>query len=120
MDDVRILDRLEHMLDAIMAIEAFVKGKNFVSFRSDHMVKDAVERNIERLSDASRHGHEALKNSHPNIDWRGIADMGNVLRHAYPMVNDKEILEAVTLGPPPRRFAVAVMARIAREGMDQP
>jgi uncharacterized protein with HEPN domain len=26
---------------------------------------------------------EALKLEHPHIDWRGVADIGNVLRHAY-------------------------------------
>ncbi len=43
----------------------------------------AVERYLERLSEASRHVPDALKEKHPNIDWRGVADLGNVLRHAY-------------------------------------
>jgi hypothetical protein len=29
------------------------------------------------------HIPQELKEKHPEIDWRGFADIGNVLRHAY-------------------------------------
>jgi uncharacterized protein with HEPN domain len=43
----------------------------------------AMERYLERLSEASRHVPQELKEKHPEVDWRGVADIGNVLRHAY-------------------------------------
>jgi uncharacterized protein with HEPN domain len=42
-----------------------------------------VERGVEILSKASRHLAENLKARHPNIPWRKVAGIGNVLRHNY-------------------------------------
>jgi uncharacterized protein with HEPN domain len=58
---------------------------------------------------------EALKLEHPHIDWRGVADIGNVLRHAYDQVVDQEIWETVTqdLGSL-RRAVTAILTEIAR------
>ncbi len=56
----------------------------------------AVERYLERLSEASRHVPDELKDKYPNIDWRGVADVGNVLRHAYDQVMDHRIWQIVT------------------------
>jgi uncharacterized protein with HEPN domain len=33
---------------------------------------------------------EALKLEHPNIDWRGVTDIENVLRHAYDRVSTRK------------------------------
>ena len=78
----RILDRLRDILNAIDAIQRYTDGRSYASFKADRLVVDAVERNIERLSEASRHIPEAMKLEHPEIHWRAVADVGNVLRHA--------------------------------------
>jgi uncharacterized protein with HEPN domain len=53
--------RLDDMLAAIERIEAFTRGKTFEQFASDRMLADAVERNIERISEASRRIPDTLK-----------------------------------------------------------
>lgn len=47
------------------------------------MLRDAVTRNLEIISEASRHLDEEAKGPHADIPWRQIADLGNRLRHAY-------------------------------------
>jgi uncharacterized protein with HEPN domain len=42
-----------------------------------------VQRGIEIVSEASRYLSEALKLRHPEIPWRKVAGVGNVLRHDY-------------------------------------
>jgi len=42
----------------------------------------AVERLIEVISEASRFIPPELKDKEPGINWRGLADLGNRLRHA--------------------------------------
>lgn len=102
-------DRLRHMTEAIEAITRLCTGKDFASFAADPDVVAAVERYIERLSEASRHVPETLKHRHPHIDWRGVADIGNVLRHAYDQVIDEEVWETVTQDLGPLQQAVAAL-----------
>ena len=66
---------------------------------------------MERLSEASRHIPDALKEKHPTVDWRGVADLGNVLRHAYEQVVDRRIWETVTADLAPLKSAVEAIRR---------
>jgi uncharacterized protein with HEPN domain len=73
------------------------------------MLRDAVERNIERISEASRHIPRSVKAKHPEIPWRKIAGIGNILRHAYPIVDDSLVWEVVVRDLPPLRATVEQM-----------
>jgi uncharacterized protein with HEPN domain len=66
-------------------------GKREADFVTDRLLIDAVERNIERISEASRHIPEALKAKYPHLSWRAIAGIGNILRHDYPHTKPVEI-----------------------------
>lgn len=83
-----IRQRLQDILDAIARIERFTRGKSFEDFLADAMLRDAVERNIERISETSCRLPEELTARHPGIRWRAVADIGNILRHAYDDVDD--------------------------------
>lgn len=58
-------------------------GQTKASFAADVMLRMAVERLLEIISEASRHIPPEMKNTEPNINWRRLADLGNWLRHAY-------------------------------------
>jgi Ribonuclease HepT-like len=75
------------------------------------MLRDAVERNSERISEASRHIPEHLKTRHSEIPWPKVAGIGNILRHAYPIVDDSMVWEVVARDlPPPQSHHRAVAA----------
>ena len=63
---------------------------------TDLLARLAVERCIEIISEGSRHVPSTFKQEWPNIDWRYVADIGNVLRHAYHKV-DFDILWNIVL-----------------------
>lgn len=52
-------------------------------FADDLVIRLAVERLLEVISEASRFIPTDLKSREPAINWRGLADLGNWLRHAY-------------------------------------
>ncbi len=66
----------------------------------------AVERAFEILSEASRHLPPELKARYPDINWRGIADIGNVLRHAYDGVNRFQLWDIMAIDVPELRSIV--------------
>jgi uncharacterized protein with HEPN domain len=115
-----VSDRLQHILDALARIEALTAGKSFGDYAADWVVRDAVERNLERLCEASRHISDDLKARHADIRWRLVADLGNVLRHAYDAIVDERIWDIVTNDLPPLKAAIEAMLRDAENaGSDQ-
>jgi uncharacterized protein with HEPN domain len=84
-------DRLAHILTAIDDIQAALNGSSREDFAADLVLRLAVERMFEIISEASRHIPDDLKAKADHIQWKRIADLGNWLRHAYHRV-DPEIL----------------------------
>ncbi|MCH9019709.1 MAG: DUF86 domain-containing protein [Proteobacteria bacterium] len=111
MDARKVRYRLEHILEAIAAIESFVADKDFETYQSDRILHDAVERNLERLCEAARTIPEELKAEHPEIPWPQITGLGNVLRHAYNAIDDQTIWDTLATGLPPLKAAVESMIR---------
>jgi uncharacterized protein with HEPN domain len=52
----------------------------------DRQKRWQVERGLEIVSEASRHLPEDLKARHPEIPWRKVAGIGDVLCHEYTRV----------------------------------
>jgi len=91
MPSSELASRLEDILEAIAVIGTYTSGKTEDHYAAERMLRDAVERNVERISEASRHIPRSLKAPHPQIPWRKVAGIGNILRHAYPIVDDSLI-----------------------------
>lgn len=88
---VRLLD----MLDAIEGIRTAVAGLDYKAYERGWIVRRAVERGLEIISEASRHVPDHVKVEHPGVPWRQIAGIGNVLRHEYQRVEDRLIWNVV-------------------------
>ena len=84
------------------------------------MVRDAVERNLERISEASRHIPSELKARRKDIAWRAVAGLGNVLRHDYPRVKDPRVWQIVANDLPALKAAVeAMLLEAEKAGRDR-
>jgi uncharacterized protein with HEPN domain len=81
-------DRFRHMLDAVARLETPTAGRTFEDYAADWVIRNAVERNLERVAEASRHIPSELEARHKGIDWRRLAGIGNILRDAYPIVDE--------------------------------
>jgi uncharacterized protein with HEPN domain len=82
--ELRLLD----ILRAIAGIQGTVRGLRYENYITVWSVKHASERGLEIISEASRHIPEDLKDKAPEIPWRQIAGIGNVLRHSYESFSD--------------------------------
>jgi uncharacterized protein with HEPN domain len=105
------------MLEAIARIETLTAGKTLTDYSQNSDMAAAIERYLERLPEASRHLPEELKVAEPQIDWRGVADVGNVLRHAYDQISDHRMWAIVTDDLAPLKSAVErMLAQLQRDG----
>jgi uncharacterized protein with HEPN domain len=76
-------ERIAHIDTAIDSIREAVAGHTEASFADNMMLRLAIERLLEIISEASRHIPSEMKAKDPDINWRRLADLGNWLRHAY-------------------------------------
>ena len=105
-----LADRLIHILEAISNIQAFLDGKTREQFAADMFLRLAVERSFEIISEASRRIPEAAKMQESQVNWRGMADLGNRLRHAYHRVDPSTLWEIAERDLPPlKAFAEKVI-----------
>jgi uncharacterized protein with HEPN domain len=83
------------MLESIQGIEAAIVGKTFRDYQRSWLLRSAIERGIEVISEASRHLGRELKSQHKDVRWKDIAGIGNILRHDYQRVDGQIIWNAV-------------------------
>ena len=106
---VPVVGRLRHILAEIELVRSFVAGRSLDDHRRDRMLRRAVERSLEIISEASRHIPTDLQAAHPEIPWRSVADIGNVLRHGYDQIADHRIWAVVEQELEPLEKAVRAM-----------
>jgi uncharacterized protein with HEPN domain len=81
-------ERLNDILVNIGHAREFVSGMTFAAFAKNRLVRYAVERAVEIISEASRRLPDETKARMTGLNWRGIAAVGNVYRHEYETVDD--------------------------------
>jgi uncharacterized protein with HEPN domain len=77
------LIRLSDILENINAATEMIEGVDFSAYRNDVMLRRAIERCVEIISEASRHIPTELKLEYDTQPWHEIASIGNLLRHHY-------------------------------------
>jgi len=91
---------LKHILDAINLIEDYLKDKEFQEFRNNHMLQDAVIREIEIIGEAAKKLSVDFKNKYSDIPWRQIARMRDKLIHGYFGVDLDAVWDTATIDVP--------------------
>jgi len=74
---------LEDILEAIQRIEEYTAGMDFEDFAGNRLVVDAVVRNLEIIGESCRALPQEIRERYPEIDWRKIIGLRNILIHQY-------------------------------------
>jgi len=90
---------LTHILECIGKIERFTQGGR-EAFINDAMIQDAVIRNLEIIGEATKRIPDAYRASHPEIPWRSMAAMRDVLIHQYEGVDLAQVWAGVEIHLP--------------------
>jgi uncharacterized protein with HEPN domain len=73
---------LKHILRCIGRVEEYSASGGDAFFASP-LIQDGVIRNLQTLAESSQRLSEAVKESWPEVDWKGLAGFRNVLVHDY-------------------------------------
>ncbi len=74
---------LDDILEAVASIREYTKGLDYASFSEDRKTQDAVIRNLEIIGEAAGHLPDELFSKAPEIEWRKIIGIRNLLIHEY-------------------------------------
>lgn len=96
----RDLSYLTDILQAARLIESFIQGVDEQEFYQDLMCQSAIIRQIEIIGEATKRLSITFRNAHPEIPWRSMAGMRDILIHAYDHVDLDEVWNTVTLAIP--------------------
>ncbi|MFW6119244.1 MAG: DUF86 domain-containing protein [Planctomycetota bacterium] len=74
----------------------FLADRSLEEFLNDEMLQDAVIRCVEVIGEAARLVSEQTRNRAPEIPWKLIIGMRNVLAHEYGTVDLEKVYSVVT------------------------
>lgn len=74
---------IEHILECIERIEGYVKNVTKDEFLKSTQLQDAVIRRIEIIGEAVKNLPAEAKKKYPDIAWKDIAGMRDILIHGY-------------------------------------
>jgi len=82
---------LEDILEATRKIRSYTLGFTLQAFKQDSKTFDAVVRNLEIIGEAAKNLPDTVRSKHPEIDWKRIGGLRDILIHEYFGV-DAEII----------------------------
>lgn len=101
---------LGHIRDAIDKIERYICDVAFEDFASNDMMVDAVVRELAIIGEATNNLSDSFRRSHPDIPFRDIIDMRNILIHNYAGVNTKVVWDTCKKNLPElKRFVTGIL-----------
>lgn len=85
---------IRHALECIERIESYTDGGR-AEFMSSGLIQDAVVRNLQVMCESVSRVPEDISSGHPEIEWRGISGLRNILVHDYLGVDVELIWQVV-------------------------
>lgn len=93
-------NRLIHILtalDCVERIQEYTAKYSLNQFETDRKTQDAVLRNLEILGQSIKdYGIDDLIIDYPNIEWRSLAGMRNIIAHDYLSIDIVIIWETIS------------------------
>ena len=82
--DIRVF--IQDILESIKLIEDYAKGvseEDFLDKDNNLQMKDAIIRRLEIIGEAVKNIPDGFKRKYPNIPWKQISGMRDILIHEY-------------------------------------
>ncbi|MCA6122500.1 DUF86 domain-containing protein [Bradyrhizobium sp. WSM 1704] len=92
--------RLLHIRDEIEGVALTIRGLSFARYQDSYIHRRAVERAVQIVSEAAGALSPDIQSRYPDAPWPSIIGIGNILRHEYQRLDDKQLWEIATVHMP--------------------
>ena len=111
-------ESLADIIENAGRVERYLAGVDRDAFSGSGLLRDAVERCMERVCEAAHRLEERAAELMPDQPWSDIRGMGNRLRHAYDRISLDVIWNTARQDLP--RLAADARQALARVEADDP
>jgi len=94
---------LEDMLQSMERIEEYLDKLDFSNFKMNYLVVDAIIRNFEIIGEASKNVPKNIQEKYPEIPWRKMYGLRNLISHEYFGIDYEMIWEIAKNNLPQNR-----------------
>ncbi len=87
---------LTHIIDSIQLIESYMDGRTEADLMESTGLQDKIIRRIQVIGEAVKNLPDDLKRDHPEVQWRDIAGMRDIVIHQYFGIDLEFVWNVVT------------------------
>lgn len=100
---------LEDMFQSMQRIDEYLGDLDFRRFKMSYMVVDAIIRNFEIIGEAAKNIPTEIQEKHPEIPWRKMYGLRNLIAHEYFGIDYEMIWEIAKNNLPQNRNDLAII-----------
>ncbi|MFI5021705.1 MAG: DUF86 domain-containing protein [Alphaproteobacteria bacterium] len=91
-----ILVYLNDILDNARKLKTFAEGMSFDAFGRDEKTQYAAARALQIIGEAAKRGPVGFRERYPDVPWRKMAGMRDVLTHQYEGISAQVLYNTAT------------------------
>jgi uncharacterized protein with HEPN domain len=101
----------EDMLQSMNRIEEYLGELDFRKFKMNNLVVDAIIRNFEIIGEASKNIPNDIQEEYPEIPWRKMYGLRNLIAHEYFGIDYEMIWEIAKNNLPKNRIDLQIIIK---------
>ena len=102
---------LEDILQSMDRIEEYLGELEFKQFKMNYLVVDAIIRNFEIIGEASKYVPKYIQEKYPEIPWRKMYGLRNLISHEYFGIDFEMIWEISKNNLPQNRTDLIIIIK---------
>ena len=91
----RDLGHMQEILASARGVQEFMREKSFAEFDRDWASPLAISKCLEIIGEATKKLSQNLRDSHPEVPWRRMAGLRDILVHQYNDVSNQRVFNIV-------------------------
>lgn len=106
---------IQDILNCMEKIENYTAKMTYSDFVANSLVFDAVIRNLEIIGEAAKNVPEEIRNRYPQVPWRSMIGLRNILIHEYFGVDNEIVWEIIKTDLPAIKPILLNMLKILKD-----